>query len=182
MKSTERHRLKENELSHVVERRHRAHQREPPHCRTCRRRSWRSCWSPRAATGRGRRAPKIARRRCSADAIVIAQSPVEEPKPGAKPAAPSYPTIRARSEAALAKFTEVFNQYPSTKAGIAARYYAAAALAMLGRPEEAATRYQEVSTAPAPAISTAAWRSSASSRPARRRSSTIGRSAPHRRS
>ena len=78
------------------------------------------------------------------EAITIVQAPVEEPKPGAKPAAGSYPTIKARAEAALAKFTEVFNGYPSTKGGIAARYYAAGALAMLGRPEEAATRYQEV--------------------------------------
>ena len=78
------------------------------------------------------------------DAIAMAQAPVEEPKPGAKPTAGSYSTIRARAEAAVAKFTEVFNTYPSTRAGIAARYYAAAALAMLGRPAEAATQYQEV--------------------------------------
>jgi TolA-binding protein len=78
------------------------------------------------------------------DAIAIAQAPVEEPKPGTKPGPQSYPTIRARADAALAKFTEVFNTYPSTRAGIAARYYAAAALAMLGKPAEAATRYQEV--------------------------------------
>jgi TolA-binding protein len=79
-----------------------------------------------------------------ADAIVIVQSPVQEAKPGAKPAPGSYPTIQARAEAGLAKFTEAFNAYPSTQAGIAARYYAAGALAMLGRHTEAATRYQEV--------------------------------------
>ena len=56
----------------------------------------------------------------------------------------SYPTINARAEAGLAKFLQVANSYPSTRAGIAARYYAAAALAMLGRSPEAATRYQEV--------------------------------------
>jgi TolA-binding protein len=78
------------------------------------------------------------------DAIVIAQSPIQEPKPGAKPEAGSYATVQARTEAALAKFTEVFNAYPSTHAGIAARYYAAGALATLGRHGEAATRYQEV--------------------------------------
>jgi TolA-binding protein len=78
------------------------------------------------------------------DAIVIVQAPIAEAKPGATPTSGSYPTIQARAEAGLAKFTEVFNAYPSTHAGIAARYYAAAALAMLGRHPEAATRYQEV--------------------------------------
>lgn len=80
------------------------------------------------------------------EAIAIVQSPVEDPKPGAKPQKTpgSYPTIQARGEAALPKFTEVFNSYPGTEAGIAARYYAASALAMLGRPAEAVARYQEV--------------------------------------
>jgi tetratricopeptide (TPR) repeat protein len=81
-------------------------------------------------------------------ALTIVQSLVDAPKPDASgkivQAAGSYPTITARAEAGLAKFTEVASSYPSTKAGIAARYYAAAALAMLGRPQEAATRYQEV--------------------------------------
>lgn len=79
-----------------------------------------------------------------ADAILIAQAPVTEAKPGAPPAAGSYPTVQARAEAALAKFTETFNAYPSTDSGIAARYHAAAALAMLGKHGEAATRYREV--------------------------------------
>ena len=79
------------------------------------------------------------------DAIMIVQAPVGEATPGEKPqTATPYPTIQARGEAALAKFTEVFNAYPSTDAGVAARYYAGAALAMLGRPAEAVMRYQEV--------------------------------------
>jgi len=78
------------------------------------------------------------------EAIKIVQAPVEDAKPGAKPTPGSYPTIQARAEAALVKFTEVFTTYPSTNAGIAARYYAAAGLGMLGRHAEAATRYQEV--------------------------------------
>ena len=77
------------------------------------------------------------------DAIVIMQAPVEEPKPGAKPGVTGYPTIQARAEAALAKFAEVYTAYPSTDAGVASRYYAAAALAMLGRHDEAASRFQE---------------------------------------
>jgi hypothetical protein len=78
------------------------------------------------------------------DAIVIMQSPVQEAKPGAKPEPGTYPTLQARAEAAVTKFTEVFNAYPSTDAGVAARYYAAGALATLGRHAEAATRYKEV--------------------------------------
>ena len=77
------------------------------------------------------------------DAIVIMQTPVEEPKPGAKPGAAGYATVQARAEAALAKFAEVYTAYPSTDAGLAARYYAASALAMLGRHAEAAARFQE---------------------------------------
>ncbi len=50
----------------------------------------------------------------------------------------------ARTEAALQKFTQVANQYPSTQSGLAARYYAASSLSLLGRPSEAAARYQEV--------------------------------------
>ena len=77
------------------------------------------------------------------DAIVIMQAPVEEPKPGAKPGVTGYPTVQARAEAALAKFAEVYNAYPSTEAGVASRYYAASALSMLGRHAEAAARFQE---------------------------------------
>jgi TolA-binding protein len=77
------------------------------------------------------------------DAIVIMQAPVEDPKAAAKPGVTSYPTVQARAEAALTKFADVYNAYPSTDAGIAARYYAASALAMLGRHPEAALRFQE---------------------------------------
>jgi TolA-binding protein len=143
MKGTERHRLKENELSHVLS------------GATARVRDNRRAvalaigiaalvliaaggywaWQTRTET----RAQLLLN-----DAVLVVQAPIEEPKPGAKPTVGSYPTIQARSEAALAKFTAVFDAYPSTKSGIAARYYAASALAMLGRPAEAATRYQEV--------------------------------------
>jgi tetratricopeptide (TPR) repeat protein len=82
------------------------------------------------------------------DALTVIQSPVDVPKPDSSgkvtQAAGTYPTVTARAEAALAKFTAVADSYPSTNAGIAARYYAAAALATLGRAQEAATRFQEV--------------------------------------
>jgi predicted negative regulator of RcsB-dependent stress response len=60
------------------------------------------------------------------------------------PPAGSYPTERAKLEAALPKFIAAAEAYPRTPAGLAARYHAAATLVALGREEEAAKRYQEV--------------------------------------
>ncbi len=143
MKGTERHRLKENELSHALTgatARVRDNQRSVTLVLgivvlvlVAAGGYW--AWKTRTET----RAQILL-----SDAILVVQAPVEEPKPGAKPTAGRYPTITARAQAALAKFTAVFDAYPSTRAGIAARYHAASALAMLDRPAEAATRYQEV--------------------------------------
>ncbi len=83
-----------------------------------------------------------------ADALAVVQSPVDPPRPDASgkivQVAGTYPTVNARAEAALAMFQQVADAYPSTRAGLAARYYAAAALSILGRYGEAAARYQEV--------------------------------------
>jgi tetratricopeptide (TPR) repeat protein len=147
MKRSERHRLKENDLTHALN--------EAAARMTEQRRTygvvagvvavvvlaafgyW--AWHTRNET----RAQVLL-----TEALTIVQSPVDVPKPDAGgkivQAAGTYPTINARAEAGLAKFMQVGNSYPSTRAGIAARYYAAAALAMLGRPQEAAARYQEV--------------------------------------
>jgi TolA-binding protein len=56
----------------------------------------------------------------------------------------TYQSERAKLEAALPKLMDAANQYPTTDAGIAARYYAAATLASLGRYQEAEQRFQEV--------------------------------------
>jgi len=143
MKSSERHRLKENELTHVLGD---ASARLRENSRTFGLAAgvvalvlvagigyW--AWTTRSEN----RAQALL-----GDAIVIMQAPVEDPKAGAKTATRSYPTVQARAEAGLAKFAEVYNAYPSTDAGIAARYYAASSLAMLGRHAEAVARYQEV--------------------------------------
>lgn len=85
-----------------------------------------------------------------ADALIIAEAPVVPPAPPSPTAPPppstpgSYPTQRARLEAALPKFVAAADAYPATPAGIAARYHAASTLAALGRPPEAIARYDEV--------------------------------------
>jgi hypothetical protein len=147
MKGTERHRLKENELTHVLSgaasqwAEHRGNVRNIAIVLLLIALGAGSYWAWHTRTNTRAQVMLI-------DALAVVQSPVAEPTSvnGGKPAqaAGSYPTVNARAEAALAKFSAVYTAYPSTRAGIAARYYAASALAMLGRGAEAATRYQEV--------------------------------------
>lgn len=56
----------------------------------------------------------------------------------------TYATEQAKLEAALPKLLDAASSYPNTDAGIVARYYAASALASLGRYREAEQRFQEV--------------------------------------
>jgi TolA-binding protein len=85
-----------------------------------------------------------------ASAMAVHEAPVvplAEPKPGSpmpveQPG--TYRTERAKLEAALPRFIEAADAYPTTDAGIAARYHAAAILAHLGRHAEAEPKYQEV--------------------------------------
>ena len=94
-----------------------------------------------------------------AEALVIADAPVvpppttpapggdEEPAPAEPPFTQppgSYPTIEAKMSASLPRLLEAADAYPSTPSGITARYRAAAALAALGRHDEAAEQYQRV--------------------------------------
>ncbi len=142
MKGSERHRLKENELSHVLGD---ATVRLQEHRSTVGLTAGIIALLLVAGIGYWAYTTRTQNRAQAllGDAIVIMQAPVEEAKPGAKPGVTGYPTVQARAEAALAKLGEVYNAYPSTDAGIAARYYAAAALSMLGRHDEAAARFQE---------------------------------------
>ncbi|HYN08659.1 MAG TPA: tetratricopeptide repeat protein [Vicinamibacterales bacterium] len=64
--------------------------------------------------------------------------------PGATQAPNTYPTDRARQEAALKAFQEVAATYPSTDAGLAAQYHAAGALLSLGRLAEAEKAFADV--------------------------------------
>jgi TolA-binding protein len=87
-----------------------------------------------------------------ANALAIYQAPVVPP-PAPAPGSPApvqqpgtYPTEQAKLQAALPKFIETVDRYPSSQAGIVARYHAAGILATLGRYAEAEQRYQEVVT------------------------------------
>ena len=178
MKGSERHRLKENELSHVLG------------DATARLQENRSTFGLAAGivalllvAGVGywawttrKRKPRAgpARRRYRHHAGAGGGAEARQRSRGAT----GYPTVQARAEAALAKFAEVYNAYPSTDAGIASRYYAASALAMLGRHEEAADAFSgNRRSRRGEQRSTAAWRGSASSRPTPRRRNTTRRSA-----
>jgi len=83
-----------------------------------------------------------------ADAIVVQAARVVLPAaPGTAPPQPTagtYPTEQAKLEAALAKFKATADAYPSTDAGLFARYQQGATLMALGRPADATACYQDV--------------------------------------
>jgi TolA-binding protein len=83
------------------------------------------------------------------DARVTPPAPPPDPSGNASPAAPvqppnSYPTEKAKLEAALPKFTAAADAYPSTEPGLTARFHAASALVGLGRFDEAVAQYDRV--------------------------------------
>ncbi len=79
-----------------------------------------------------------------AEAVATLQAPVAPPAIGTPAIAGTFPTEQARTEAALPKLLATADAYPSTDAGIEARYQAAATLAGLKRYPEAIQRYEEV--------------------------------------
>jgi TolA-binding protein len=84
-----------------------------------------------------------------AEAMTVAEAPVTPPvagETGALPKQPAgtFPSTRARAEAALPKFIAVADAYPSREAGLVATYRAAAALVELGRADEAIQKYKAV--------------------------------------
>jgi hypothetical protein len=154
MKSTERHRLKENEVASTVVRlteTYDAHRHQITLglvalvvivAAVVAFVIWRGQTASQAAA--------MLADAMTAERAQVAPAPAPAPAPGATTPAPapvpagSYPTEKARDEAALAKFMAVADAYPSSDAGIAARYHAAAMLMALGRHPGAQQRYQEV--------------------------------------
>ena len=87
--------------------------------------------------------------RMLAEAMIAAEAPVMPPTSGeaGKPpmqAPGTYPTDKARMEAALPKLLATAEAYPAQDAGVIARYRAAAALVAVGRTAEGIQRYREV--------------------------------------
>lgn len=64
--------------------------------------------------------------------------PVPAPQPG------TYPSEKAKLEAALPKFLATADAYPSSDSGQTARYHAASALVGLGRFDEAIQQYDRI--------------------------------------
>jgi FimV-like protein len=89
-----------------------------------------------------------------ADAMVVYEAPVQAPIPPTEPgstAAPTqtpgtYPTERAKLEAALPKFLAASESSPSSGPGRLARFNAAAILLTLGRYDEARTHYDQLAS------------------------------------
>jgi TolA-binding protein len=77
-----------------------------------------------------------------AEAIVVQDARVTAP--GTPAAAGSYPTERARMQAGVAKFKAAADAYPSTDAGIYARYQEAVDQVALGNVAAATAAYQEI--------------------------------------
>jgi hypothetical protein len=80
---------------------------------------------------------------------LAAPVPASNSTPGAPVAVPlqppgTYPTERAKLEAALPKFMTAADSYPSTEAGRIARYQVGAVLVGLGRFDEAIAQYDRV--------------------------------------
>ena len=77
-----------------------------------------------------------------AEALATQEASVSQP--GVPAVAGAYPNERARTEAAVAKLKAAADAYPTTDAGIFARYQQGATLMTLGNASEAAVAYQDV--------------------------------------
>lgn len=89
-----------------------------------------------------------------ADAMVVYEAPVQAAAPpgmeggtGVPAQAPgTYPTEKAKLEAALPKFLAAADSSPASAPGRLARYNAAAALVTLGRFDEAKAQYEQLTS------------------------------------
>jgi TolA-binding protein len=149
MKAQERHKLKENEFARTV-----AHARDLVETRGRDIARLAVAVAVIAAIVIGyswwRQARNAEASASLAQGLAIFEAPVVPPAAPA-PGSPmpvqqagTYQTEQAKLEAALPKLMETAEQFPNTDAGMTARYYAASALASLGRYQEAEQRFQEV--------------------------------------
>ena len=149
MKSSERHKIKENEFAQTVARTRDMVNERPREVATIAIAvlgvaiavggffAWRASRDGKATS-------------LLASALAVAEAPVVTPPPPAPGSPPpiqppgSYRTERERLEAAVPLLQRAADAYPNNDAGITARYRLAASLAELGRYSEAEQRYQEV--------------------------------------
>lgn len=149
MKSTDRHKLKENDFAHTVARtREMVDQRRNEvliiviaviavTAAIGGYLAWRASRDGKAQT-------------LLASALAVSEAPVYTPPPPAPGSAPpvqppgTFRSERERLDAALPRLQAAADAYPDAAAGITARFHLAAALAELGRFAEAEQRYQEV--------------------------------------
>ena len=149
MKSTERHKLKENEFARTVAKaRTVMEQRQGDITKTViivvlvLAGAGLYLWWKTSANAKANAA--------FAEALATYEMPVvapEPPKPGSPAPVPrpgTFQSQRDKLEASLPKFLAAANAYPNSTAGIAARFHGAGILAELGRHAEAEQRYKEV--------------------------------------
>jgi predicted negative regulator of RcsB-dependent stress response len=80
-----------------------------------------------------------------AEALIVEEARVgPPPAPGQPATGMSFATEREKHQAALTKFKIVADQYPSTEAGLFARYREGTTFMALGTPASAARSYQQV--------------------------------------
>jgi len=80
-----------------------------------------------------------------AQALTVQEARVgPPPAPGQPASGPYFPTERERDQAALTKLKAAADAYPSTDAGLYARYQEASTYLALDNPTEAAKAYQQV--------------------------------------
>jgi TolA-binding protein len=149
MKSTERHKLKENELAQTVARtREIVEQRRKEVTMIAVAAIAASVLIGGYFTWRASRDGKA--QGLLATALAVAEAPVFTPPPPAPGSPPpvqppgSFRTERERLEASIAPLQRAADAYPDSDAGITARYRLGATLAELGRFAEAEQRFQEV--------------------------------------
>ena len=152
MKTSERHRLKDNELALALGR-----------ASDAAKRNQRTLMMTAVAIGlvlvaaggffAWRNTVEAKAREGLAQAMVIAEARVMAPTPAAAEGAAAtqtpgtYPTEKAKLEAALPKFLATADTYSSSDAGKTARYQAAATLVALGRFDEAVKQYEQLTGA-----------------------------------
>jgi pentatricopeptide repeat protein len=80
-----------------------------------------------------------------AEAVIVLDAPISPPPaPGTPSQGLRFATERERAQSALTKLEAAADAYPSTDAGLYARYLEGATLMTLGNPAQAVSTYQQV--------------------------------------